>query len=267
MDYLRYVDSDSFMHRLDPRTKFAFFLVMAVITSFMRTGESLTFLLAVFATVWVSCGIGAYLIALVKKIKVLLIFVSAVWIVMGALEANGGFVIWRGFLGPVQISLELFDIYKCYTISLRIFLMVASFYTVILTTNFSDIILGLRKWRIPYSVAFGIGMVFQIIPMIISEFRSVMDAQSSRGLEVEAVGMWRKLMNTLTASVPLLFRVLGKGHSVSLAMFYYKLNFKKARTSYKNIKASYMDAAFGAATALCGASALAINLLWGTPIR
>ena len=33
MDYLQYVDADSLLHRLDPRTKFVFFLVMAVLTS------------------------------------------------------------------------------------------------------------------------------------------------------------------------------------------------------------------------------------------
>ena len=72
--------------------------------------------------------------------------------------------------------------------ALRIFLMISSFYTVILTTNFSEIILGLQKWKIPYALAFGIGLVFQIIPMIITELKAIMEAQSSRGLEIEECG-------------------------------------------------------------------------------
>ena len=33
MDYLKYLDMDSMLHKLDPRTKFVYFIVMAVVTS------------------------------------------------------------------------------------------------------------------------------------------------------------------------------------------------------------------------------------------
>lgn len=48
MDYLQYVDADSLLHRLDPRTKFLFFLVMAVLTSVIKSGVALLFLFAFF---------------------------------------------------------------------------------------------------------------------------------------------------------------------------------------------------------------------------
>ena len=37
-DFLQYVELDSFLHRLDPRTKFVFFIIMSVVTSFVKTG-------------------------------------------------------------------------------------------------------------------------------------------------------------------------------------------------------------------------------------
>ena len=83
--------------------------------------------------------------------------------------------------------------------------MISSFYTVLLTTNFSEMILGLRKWHIPYSVAFAIGLIFQIIPITIKELQAIMDAQSSRGLEIDKCGWATKVKNYVTFSFPLLF--------------------------------------------------------------
>lgn len=55
MDYLQYVDADSLLHRLDPRTKFLFFLVMAVLTSVIKSGVALLFLFAFL----LPCGVPA----------------------------------------------------------------------------------------------------------------------------------------------------------------------------------------------------------------
>ena len=56
MDYLKYVDGDSLLHKLDPRTKFAFFVVMAVLTSLIKSGVALLFLFAFFIAAPISSG-------------------------------------------------------------------------------------------------------------------------------------------------------------------------------------------------------------------
>lgn len=55
MDYLKYVDGDSILHKLDPRTKFVFFVVMAVLTSLIKSGVALLFLFAFLSL----CGVPA----------------------------------------------------------------------------------------------------------------------------------------------------------------------------------------------------------------
>lgn len=251
-DFLQYVEIDSFLHRLDPRTKFMFFIVMSVLTSFIKSGVALLFLFAVFMVIWIASHIGKYIFVLLKKVKVLLLFIFLLWLVLGAFTINDGPTIYRTtfsiFTNSYNFSLDWFDLYKGGVFAMRIFLMISTFYTVILSTNFSQIISGLRSWNVPYAVAFGIGLVFQIIPMIIKEFATIMEAQSSRGLEVEKCSALAKMKNYVIVSLPLLFRVLGKGHSISLAMHYYKLNFKVKRTSYKVIKATYLDTVFVAVT-------------------
>lgn len=252
MDYLKYVDSDSLLHRLDPRTKFAFFIVMAVVTSLIKSGVALLFLFAFFMVLWCVCGIQKYILILLSKLKVLLMFIFLLWLVLGLTQypvVEGGSIFYQNSFSfaagqTITLCFDWYDLYKGAVYALRIFLMISSFYTVLITTNFSDIILGLQKWKVPYAIAFGIGLVFQIIPIIITELQAIMEAQSSRGLEIEQCGWVTKVKNYVTFSLPLLFRVISKGQAISLAMHYYQLDFSVRRTAYKFIKASYYDLFF-----------------------
>lgn len=241
-----------------------FFIIMSVLTSIIKSGVALLFLLIVFSVIWISSHIGKYIVVLANKVKVLLLFIFLLWLVLGSFDVNEGPIIYRTafsiFNNSYMFSLDWFDLYKGAVFSIRVFLMISSFYTVILSTNFSQIILGLNSWKVPYSVAFGIGLVFQIIPMIIKEFSTIMEAQSSRGLEVDKCSAFAKMKNYIIVSLPLLFRVLGKGHSISLAMHYYKLNFKVKRSSYKMIKPTYWDAVFTAVIIFTAVSAVVLQI-------
>jgi energy-coupling factor transport system permease protein len=273
MDYLQYVDADSLLHRLDPRTKFVFFVVMAIVTSVIKSGVALLFLFAFFMAMWCTCRIQKYMLVLLSKLKVLLLFIFLLWLILGLFEqpiVEGGPIFFQTqfslFGKEVLFCFDWYDLYKGAVYALRIFLMISSFYTVLLTTNFSEIILGLQKWHVPYSIAFGIGLVFQIIPIIISELRAIMDAQSSRGLEIEDCGVATKIRNYVTFSFPLLFRVISKGQAISLAMHYYKLDFSMKRSAYKGIKASRNDVIFIAANALAIVVTVVLRIYFYIPV-
>lgn len=273
MDYLQYVDADSLLHRLDPRTKFVFFLVMAVLTSVIKSGVALLFLMAFFIVMWCTCRIQKYILVLASKLKMLLIFIFLLWLILGLFEkppVEGGFIIvqtqFMMFDKTVNFCFDWYDFYKGLVYCMRIFLMISSFYTVLLTTNFSEIILGLQKWHIAYAIAFGIGLVFQIIPIIITELKAIMEAQSSRGLEIEDCGWATKIKNYVTFSLPLLFRVISKGQAISLAMHYYKLDFSLKRSTYKGIKASRYDAWFVLANAAAIAITIVLRIFYYIPV-
>ena len=74
------------------------------------------------------------------------------------------------------------------------------------------------------------------------------------------------MKNYVIISLPLLFRVLGKGHSISLAMHYYKLNFKVKRTSFKLIRASYLDAIFVSVTVISTAITAVLQYMFYIPL-
>ncbi len=252
MDYLHYVDADSLLHRLDPRTKFLFFVVMAIVTSVVKSGVALLFLFIFFVMMWCTCRIQKYILVLATKLRVLLLFIFLLWLILGVFQLpvvpygpifyENSFTFVNG--QDLHLCFDWYDLYKGAVYALRIFLMISSFYTVLLTTNFSEIILGLCKWKVPYAIAFAIGLIFQIIPIVIAELRAIMEAQSSRGLEIDACGWTTKIKNYVTFSLPLLFRVISKGQALSLSMHYYQLDFKVQRTTYKDIKATRYDTYF-----------------------
>ena len=264
MDYLKYLDMDSMLHKLDPRTKFMYFIVMAVVTSIIKSGVALLFLFAFFLATWIYCGITKYIGMLAMKLRVLLCFIFLLWLVIGLFgepEVGKQFIFFQRnfqlFGNPVEVCFDWYDLFKGAVYALGIFLMISSLYTVLLTSTFSEMILGLQKWKVPYSIAFGIGLVFQIIPLIIEELRAIMEAQSSRGLEIDECNWITKTRNYITFSLPLLFRVISKGQAISLAMHYYKLDFSVKRTAYKSIHASKYDVYF----ALANIAAVAITIL------
>ena len=145
MDYLQYVDADSLLHRLDPRTKFLFFLVMAILTSVIKSGVALLFLFAFFIAMWCTCRIQKYILVLAGKLKVLLAFIFLLWLILGLFETpavQGGPIFFETvmpfFNGQgISICFDWYDLYKGAVYALRIFLMISSFYTVLLTTNLS----------------------------------------------------------------------------------------------------------------------------------
>ena len=273
MDYLQYVDADSILHRLDPRTKFVYFVVMAVLTSLIKSGVALLFLFTAFLVMWCICDIQKYMWVLFGKLKVLLIFIFLLWLVLGLFErpvVEGGPVFFETtfMLGGEErvFCFDWYDLYKGLVYSLRIFLMISAFYSVLITTNFSEIILGLQKWKISYAIAFGIGLVFQIIPMIITELKAIMEAQSSRGLEIDECGWATKIKNYVTFSLPLLFRVISKGQAISLAMHYYQLDFSVKRSAYKVIKASKYDFWFAFINLIVIAVTVILRMLFYIPV-
>ncbi|MBR0438388.1 MAG: energy-coupling factor transporter transmembrane protein EcfT [Clostridia bacterium] len=269
MDYLQYVDKDTFLHRLDPRTKFVFLVAMAILTSITKSLVALLFLGVFFLVIWISCGILKEMIQLLKKLKILLIFIFLLWFVLGLFEeppVDYGMIIYKGSIGPVSICFDWYDFYKGAVYVLRIYLMIASFFMILITTNFSEMILGLCKWHVPYSIAFAVGLIFQIIPIVIGELNAIMEAQSSRGLEIEQCGWATKVKNYIIFSFPLFFRVIGKGQAISLAMHYYKLDFSRKRSSYKTIKASKRDVIFSVATLIAIAVTVVLKIFFYIPV-
>lgn len=242
MNWLAYMDKDTFFHRLSPVTKILWFIAMSLFAAVLRDLSLVALLLVPMLLIWWKAELFPRMGLLFKNLLPLFLFALIMWLCIGAFHVDDP------SRAPIyqagRICLEYADIAVAVTTVLRIFLMVSVFYTLIVTTNFSEIIYGLRRLHVPYPAAFGAGLVFQVIPNIVKEFHTILDAQRSRGLETDKGSLITRAAHYCLILVPLFIRVLGTAQNMTLSMYIYKLNFKTPRSSLKDIHAGRSDAFF-----------------------
>lgn len=242
MNWLEYMDKDTFFHRLSPVTKILWFVLVSVMAAFLRDFTQIVLLLLPMFWIWWKSELLHRTALLFKNLLPILLFAFIMWLTIGAFHTDSKDA--APLYQSGSITLETVDFSNSIATVLRIFLMVSVFYTLIVTTNFSEIIYGLRRLKLPYPAAFGVGLVFQVIPNIVREFHTIIDAQRSRGLETDKGSLIRRAGNYCLLLVPLFIRVLGTAQNMTLSMYIYRLNFKMPRSSVKDIHAGKADTLF-----------------------
>lgn len=242
MNWLEYMDKDTFFHRLSPVTKILWFILVSIMAAVLRDALQIILLLIPMVWIWWKSELMRRMGLLFKNLLPILLFAFIMWITIGAFHVDNPTS--TPLYQSGAICLETEDFANAIATVLRIFLMVSVFYTLIVTTNFSEIIYGLRRLKLPYPAAFGVGLVFQVIPNIVREFRTIIDAQRSRGLETDKGSLISRAGNYCLILVPLFIRVLGTAQNMTLSMYIYRLNFKTPRSSLKDIHGGSTDTAF-----------------------
>lgn len=241
MKFTGYVDKNSILHRTEPRVKILWFMTLTLLVVLYRNLHVLCLLLAGCIITWVASKLYKEVLGLLKRLSPLLIMAFLTWVFIGSFESNNPTALFS--FGDV-LAIEAYDLEKAIVSTIRIFLMVSVFYTLIMTTDFSELITGLRKLGIPYRAAFMVGLVFQIMPIMISEFQTIANAQRSRGLELDKGTIIVRIKNYSTILFPLFIRSIQMGQNISLSMYLYKLDFSKKRSSFKDISLSKLDVQF-----------------------
>ena len=121
MDFLQYTPKDAVLHKLDPCSKFLFFLVFTIFTSLVSNGVPLLLLRGVLPHHMGQGQNPARDGNASQKLKILILFILLVWTVIGLFSVDPGPVIYRAG----RLSIEWYDFYKSLVFVVRIYLMVA----------------------------------------------------------------------------------------------------------------------------------------------
>ncbi|WP_276352140.1 energy-coupling factor transporter transmembrane component T family protein [Cohnella caldifontis] len=242
MKFNGYVNRSTLLHRVDPRVKISWFLGMTILTVISRNPYVLGMLLAGSLLLWTLSGLVKEAGGMARRLLPLLAMAFVTWLLIG-MAKNGG---EAALLTVGSWELEPADLWKAAVSACRIFLMVSSFYTLIMATNFSEMIYGLQKFRVPFKAAFMVGLVFQIIPMMISEFQTIADAQRARGLELDKGGIAVRIRRYSAVLFPLFIRTIQSGQAIALSMHLYGLQFARRRSAYQKFRISGKDIRFAA---------------------
>ena len=233
MMYTLYLDRDSFLHKLDPRVKIIGSF-LGIIAFILFNSPSLLFVL--FLTIILT-------LVLIGKIHIREIFTVLKPFIPIAIVAM---VIWSFILKPWYFGLFIGAGYGIRLLSVALLTL-----GLIMTTSQKDLVLGFIRMGMPYEIGLTLTIALRYIPTLYMLTQTIMDAQKSRGLELEKGNFFQRARNTVPVLIPLIVASIKTAHELSIALESRAFGASKRRTFLYDIKMEMKDyISFGALIAL-----------------
>jgi energy-coupling factor transport system permease protein len=227
---LRFRPGNTFIHRLDPRVKLL--VSLALLTTAI-----------IYVDVLIVVSLLALEAALVSAAKV------------GRL--------WRKTLrGSIQLAVLVFVITFISQYSREPQLLVAAGYSLAYSLR---LIVFLSSFSYEYSFAFVSAIRFT--PVMAEELKTVMDAQRSRGLELDKGPFMRRLRNLVPVLVPLLVNVIRRSYELAEAMEVKCFGAAKKRTSLRVLEIKRNDVIFLVAAMVLFILAISVKVMGLEPVK
>lgn len=229
MDMFLYLDKDTFVHRLDPRTKI---IVMLLSFAVAIIFQSFTGLAALAVLVFIYAAAGKTLSNL-KRIRVVLIMVSIMSVVLWTLTEGGPTKI----LGPISME----GVIKGVTSAIKLSVMIISGMIFLSATKMEEISIGLVKMGLPYRAAFAFSTAIRLVPTIVATSYTITQAQRSRGLDLDTGSIVERVKKYIPLLVPTFVSVIRGTNVFSMALESKGFGFSEKRTNFLEIKIQSRD--------------------------
>lgn len=102
--------------------------------------------------------------------------------------------------------------------TLRFIVLIESFSVFFLTTSPDHLGLALEQTRIPYEFCFAFTTAVRFVPVLAEEAKTIMDAQKSRGLELETGNFLKRIRNYVPILIPLIVSSIRRSLELAEAM-------------------------------------------------
>ncbi|KNZ69449.1 cobalt transport protein [Thermincola ferriacetica] len=237
----RFVPRNSFLHRLDPRTKiFASFVLITTIMLINKMQVLFAFGLLTVMMIFLS---GVSLKAFLNSVK-LVLFLIIFTIIAHFLFTPGQLMFKWGFL---QVSREGFN--QGITMSLKLFYIVSVTSLVTLTTSPMALTDGLLAIFRPFKriglpadeLALMMVIALRFIPTIWEETDKIKKAQMSRGAQFDTGNIITRIGHMTALMVPILLSAFRRADELALAMESRAYRVGIPRTRMKIMKFSPWD--------------------------
>ena len=230
MNLFLYLDKQTPVHRLDPRTKIFLLLGSFVAAVLFFQPGPLSALLAVLLLY----GAAGRALGNLRRIWFLLVSIAIISIVSWSVFTRGSTpifwrVTWEGFHYGLGAAIKIDSM----IIAGLIFLS---------TTKTEEIVLGLIRLRVPYQAAFAFSLAIRMVPTIIGTAVTVMEAQRSRGLDLASGGPLVRLRKHIPLLVPIFLHTLRNTDQLAKALESRGFGARRERTSYLEIGFHAADA-------------------------
>jgi len=220
----KFTKLDSPLHRLDPRSKFI--LIIGFFVSALMFTNIFVLLVVFFAQVPV--------VLLAKTVRR--------W-----LQSMRGMLVYGGFIFVMNLIFGT-ALVQAIAFSIRFLGVVSAFSIFFMTTSADDLGLALEKIHAPYSIAFTFTTAVRLVPTMAVDAQTVVDAQRSRGLELDKGNFMKRIRNYVPILIPLIISAIRRSVELAEALEARGFGATEKRTSIVTLKMRPADYAVICAT-------------------
>ena len=240
----QFIDTNSFIHKLDPRSKLIF-LIAYIVFIFVADNFLSLSLLAIFllTSIFVSkIPIKMYF----KNIKAVLpiIILTAL---LNIFYTDGGRVLFDWWIFTVTSN----GIYRAIFMASRIILLILSSAVLSYSTSPTSLTGAIESLLKPlkyiglgnavHTMAMTMTIALRFIPTLIEETNKIMNAQKARGADLDSGNLIKKVKALLPILIPLLISSVRRAYELAEAMECRCYNGGSGRTKYRIMKYSGND--------------------------
>ena len=238
----QYMPLDSVVHKMDPRSKIMIMLFLMV-AIFIPAGVLGYVIIGIF--ILLSLYLSKLYIKYALRTMKPMLWMMAFLLVINLLVIK---------TGTPLFSIKGFIIYsdavnQTLYIVVRLMLMVIITTVLTATTKPLDLTLGIEKLLKPFEkvgvpahiIAMMISIALRFIPTLIEETQRIMNAQASRGVDLENGSIKEKIMAILSLIVPLFVSAFDRADQLANAMEARGYDPSRKRTRYKVLKMQTID--------------------------
>lgn len=238
----QYMPLDSVVHKMDPRSKIMIMLFLMV-AIFIPAGVLGYVIIGIF--ILLSLYLSKLNIKYALRTMKPMLWMMAFLLVINLLVIK---------TGTPLFSINGFTIYsdavnQTLYIVVRLMLMIIITTVLTATTKPLDLTLGIEKLLKPFEkigvpahiIAMMISIALRFIPTLIEETQRIMNAQASRGVDLENGSIKEKIMAILSLIVPLFVSAFDRADQLANAMEARGYDPSRKRTRYKVLKMQTID--------------------------
>ncbi|MDD1766903.1 MAG: energy-coupling factor transporter transmembrane protein EcfT [Candidatus Methanomethyliaceae archaeon] len=237
----------SVIHKIDPRSKLIYVILFTALTVYFINPLLLLLVLSSsFPIVLISKISNRW----IQSIKGSLIFIAFIFIFnfIAIVLTTGS--IWLAVTSGISMAI-------------RFIALISIFSVFFLTTSPEDLTQSMVQMRIPYDYALTFNMAMRFVPTLSREAQIIMDAQRSRGLEMEKGNLIQRIRNYIPVLIPLIVSSFRRAELVADAMESRAFGATKKRSSLYVLKMENRDVLFFAISVGSFLLLLSLKLVFG----
>jgi len=233
MNLFLYLDKNTWLHRLDPRTKI--FGMMILCLACLCFNHPLY--MAGISLALIGMAISAKSVKHFWRFRYILLllmfFSSAMW----PFFIKGETSLYS--FGSLQVSKE--SLLYGMAMGLRLANFVAIGLLLLSTTRNEDLTNGLIKLGLPYPIAFALSTALRLVPTFAGAGATIIQAQISRGLDLESGSIFSRIRKFIPQAVPLFIYAIRYTNLLAMALESKGFNPQGKRTFYYELKMRWVD--------------------------